>query len=140
MMILMQTFKKGKIKAVVIFPEDLAALLTRDGHATVSIIADASEPNTASLVTGYTSGILNDYSAALTKHITTGLPVISPEVRMYFNPNLESHFMFVPGVITLTTHNGVGTDDIRGDSPRKGVRHHGGAAGLTAETVADHCG
>jgi ABC-2 type transport system permease protein len=95
------TFKKGKIKAVVIFPEDLAALLTRDGHATVSIIADASEPNTASLVTGYTSGILNDYSAALTKHITTGLPVISPEVKMYFNPNLESHFMFVPGVITL---------------------------------------
>ncbi len=95
------TFKKGKIKAVVIFPEDLAATLTREGHATVSIIADASEPNTASLVTGYTSGILNDYSATLTKQITTGLPVISPEVRMYFNPSLESHFMFVPGVITL---------------------------------------
>ncbi|MCK7532709.1 MAG: ABC transporter permease [Marinilabiliales bacterium] len=29
------------------------------------------------------------------------MPVINPEVRMYFNPNLESHFMFVPGVITL---------------------------------------
>ncbi len=29
------------------------------------------------------------------------MPVIIPEVKMYFNPNLESHFMFVPGVITL---------------------------------------
>lgn len=95
------TFKKGKIRAVVVFPEELAATLTREGHATVSIITDASEPNIASLVTGYTSGILNDYSASLTKQITSAMPVISPEVRMYFNPNLESHFMFVPGVITL---------------------------------------
>ncbi|HNT93623.1 MAG TPA: ABC transporter permease [Bacteroidales bacterium] len=95
------TFKEGKIKAVVIFPEDLGARLTRDGNATVSIIADATEPNTASLVTGYTSGILNDFSATLTGHITSGLPVIAPEVRMYFNPNLQSHFMFVPGIITL---------------------------------------
>ena len=95
------TFKKGKIKAVIIFPEEMSATLTREGHATVSVIADASEPNTASLVTGYTSGIMNDYSATLTKQITSGLPLIIPEVRMYFNPNLESHFMFVPGIITL---------------------------------------
>jgi ABC-2 type transport system permease protein len=86
---------------VIIFPEEMSATLTREGHATISIIADASEPNTASLVTGYTSGIMNDYSATLTKQITSGLPLIIPEVRMYFNPNLESHFMFVPGIITL---------------------------------------
>ncbi len=95
------TFKKGKIKAVVVFPEEMAATLTREGSATVGIIADGSEPNTASLVTGYTTGILNDYSSALTQQLTASLPVIIPEVRMYFNASLESHFMFVPGVITL---------------------------------------
>ncbi|MDX9771973.1 MAG: ABC transporter permease [Bacteroidales bacterium] len=95
------TFKKGKIKAVIIFPENMAEKLTREGNATVSIIADGSEPNTASLVTGYTTGILSDYSSSLTKELTAALPVINPEVRMFFNPNLKSHFMFVPGVITL---------------------------------------
>jgi ABC-2 type transport system permease protein len=95
------TFKKGKIKAVIVFPKDMAETLTREGKAEVSIITDASEPNTASLVTGYTCGILNDYSSTLTRQVTSGMPVIIPEVRMYFNPNLESHFMFVPGVITL---------------------------------------
>ena len=95
------TFRQGRIKAVIVFPADMAETLTREGHAGVSIIADASEPNTASLVTGYTTGILSDYSSTLTKDITSGMPVINPEVRMYFNPNLESHFMFVPGVITL---------------------------------------
>lgn len=94
-------FKKGNIKEVVIFPENLASRLKREGNATISIIADGSEPNTASLVTGYTTAILNDYSATLTQHLTASMPVINPEVRMYFNPNLKSHFMFVPGVITL---------------------------------------
>lgn len=94
-------FKQGKIKEVVIFPEDFGARLTREGNATVSIIADGSEPNTASLVTGYTTAILNDYSSTLTRQLTSAMPVINPEVKMYFNPNLESHFMFVPGVITL---------------------------------------
>ena len=95
------TFKQGKIKAVIIFPPNMAADLNREGKATLSIIADASEPNTASLVTAYTTGIINDYSSSLTKELTAAMPVIRPEVRMLFNPNLESHFMFVPGVITL---------------------------------------
>jgi len=94
-------FRKGKIKEVVVFPEDMAARLKREGNVTVSIIADGSEPNAASLVTGYTTAIINDYSATLTQQPGTSVPVINPEVRMYFNPNLKSHFMFVPGVITL---------------------------------------
>jgi len=94
-------FKQGKIKAAIIFPADMGTSITRDGNATVSIIADGSEPNTASLVTAYTTAIINDYSSGLTRQMTSSIPLINPEVRMYFNPNLESHFMFVPGVITL---------------------------------------
>lgn len=96
-----RTFRKGRIKEVIVFPEDLSEKLTTDGSATLSIIADGSEPNTASLVTGYTTGIINDYTSKLTQQLTSSMPVINAEVRMYFNPNLESHYMFVPGVITL---------------------------------------
>ncbi len=60
-------FKKGVIKAAVIFPEDLAARLAREGNATVSVIADGSEANNANLVASYTGAILNDYSAGLTR-------------------------------------------------------------------------
>jgi ABC-2 type transport system permease protein len=94
-------FRKGIIKAAVIFPPDFGARLTRDGNATVSIIADGSEANNANLIVGYTTAILNDYSASLIKQVTSSMPVINTEVRMFFNPNLESHYMFVPGVITL---------------------------------------
>ncbi len=96
-----EAFRQGEIKAVIIFPGQIAASVAREGSATVSIIADGSEPNTASLVTGYITGIVSDYSSSLTSAVTSSLPLIVPEVRMYFNPGLESHFMFIPGVITL---------------------------------------
>ena len=93
--------KKGKTKEVVIFEDNFASRLTREGHAAVSIIADGSEPNTASLVTNYTTAIITGYSASLATAQPGFQGIISPEVKMFFNPNLESQFMFVPGVITL---------------------------------------
>jgi ABC-2 type transport system permease protein len=96
-----KVFKKGKTKAVIIFERDFGKNLVSEGKANLSVIADGSEPNTATLVTNYTTAIVNDFvkefsSPALNKSI-----VISPEVKMLYNPNLKSHFMFVPGVITL---------------------------------------
>src|SRR5450759_2554 len=96
-----KVFKKGKTKAVIIFEQDFGKNFVSEGKANLSIIADGSEPNTATLVTNYTTAIVNDFvtefsSPALNKSI-----VISPEVKMLYNPNLKSHFMFVPGVITL---------------------------------------
>jgi len=93
--------KKGKTKEVVIFEDNFASRLTREGHAAVSIIADGSEPNTASLVTNYTTAIIAGYPTSLATAQPGVQGIISPEVKMFFNPNLESQFMFVPGVITL---------------------------------------
>ena len=96
-----RAFKKGRIKAAVIFPPDLSHDLERNGHAAVSIIADGSEPNTASLVTSYTSAIITGYNNRKAAPSSASLPIITPEVKMFYNPNLESQFMFVPGVITI---------------------------------------
>lgn len=93
--------RKGKTKEVIIFEDGFAARLTREGHASVSIIADGSEPNTANLVTNYTTSIINTFSSSLAKNQAVTPGIIIPEVKMYFNPRLQSQFMFVPGVITL---------------------------------------
>ena len=93
-------FKKGKTKAVIIFPENFGKDLTEEGKATLSIIADGSEPNTATLVTNYVTAIISDFNRELVSPSTMMLPV-QAEVKMFYNPNLEGHFMFVPGVITL---------------------------------------
>jgi len=94
-------FKKGKTKAVIIFENDFGQKLLKEGKASLSIIADGSEPNTATLVSNYITAIVNDYSMKLASTGIAGNIHISPEVKMFYNPELKSHFMFVPGVITL---------------------------------------
>jgi ABC-2 type transport system permease protein len=96
-----KVFKKGKTKAVIIFEQDFGKNLVSEGKATLSIIADGSEPNTATLVTNYTTSIVNDFVSEFSGPALNKSIVISPEVKMLYNPNLKSHFMFVPGVITL---------------------------------------
>jgi drug efflux transport system permease protein len=94
-------FKKGKTKAVIIFEDNFGKNLISEGKANLTIIADGSEPNTATLVTNYTMAIVNDFTAELAGPSLNNSIRISPEVKMFYNPNLESHYMFVPGVITL---------------------------------------
>jgi ABC-2 type transport system permease protein len=96
-----RVLKKGNTKAVIIFEEDFGRRLIRDGKASISIIADGSEPNTATLITNYTTAIIKDFSMSIAPASASGPMLIIPEVKMFYNPALQSHFMFVPGVITL---------------------------------------
>jgi ABC-2 type transport system permease protein len=54
-------FRKGHVKQVIIFENNFGEKLQREGTASVQLIADASDPNMARLVTSYTSGIINDH-------------------------------------------------------------------------------
>jgi ABC-2 type transport system permease protein len=94
-------FKKGKTKAVIVFEENFGRNLLKEGKASLSIIADGSEPNVAALVTNYTIAFVNDFNRDYIGTTINNSILIQPEVKMFYNPELKSHFMFVPGVITL---------------------------------------
>jgi ABC-2 type transport system permease protein len=94
-------FKRGKTKAVIIFEENFGQKLMKEGKASLSIIADGSEPNVATLVTNYTMAIVNDFNREYNGIRLNNSILVKPEVKMFYNPGLKSHFMFVPGVITL---------------------------------------
>jgi len=96
-----KVLKKGKTKAVIVFENDFGRKLQNEGKASLSIITDGSEPNTATLVNNYTSAIVSDFTNEFSKSTQNNLILISPEVKMIYNPELKSHFMFVPGVITM---------------------------------------
>ncbi|WP_321286128.1 ABC transporter permease [uncultured Sunxiuqinia sp.] len=92
--------KKGRVKEVLIFGRDFSRKLKREGKADIQIIADASDPNLAKMLTSYTTGIINDY--IFKKMDDLHLPMqIEPEVRMVYNENLQSVYMFVPGIMAM---------------------------------------
>jgi ABC-2 type transport system permease protein len=93
-------FRKGKVKEVIVFENDFGQKLVKEGMANMQLIADASDPNMAKLAIAYTRGIVNDYIRKT--HPNLSMPMqIKPEVRMYFNEEMKSAYMFVPGVMAL---------------------------------------
>jgi len=93
-------FKQGNIKQVLIFESGFAEKIERDGTASLQILADASDPNVAKILTNYTTAIVSDFQKELLAE--KKLPIeVKTEVQMLYNAQLESVFMFVPGVITV---------------------------------------
>src|SRR5258706_37744 len=95
-----RAFKSGKIKSAIIFPINFGSDLMHLHRAQVQIIADGSDPNTATTLTNYLSSITLSYQQ---QHFGQGaLPYqIVPEIRMLYNPELKGAHNFVPGVMAL---------------------------------------
>ncbi|WP_158849102.1 ABC transporter permease [Algibacter sp. L1A34] len=93
-------FKKGKVKAILNFEKDFSKNLIKDNKATIQIITDATDPNTANTISNYVNAILQQYQKGLNKNITIAYQII-PRTRMVYNPELKSVYMFVPGVMTI---------------------------------------
>jgi ABC-2 type transport system permease protein len=96
-----KVLRKSKTKAVFVFEKNFGHNLISEGKATLSIIADGSEPNMATLITNYATAIIADFNRELAGTMVSQNLIVQPEVRMFYNPALKGHFMFVPGVITL---------------------------------------
>ena len=95
-----KAFKRGVVREVIVFEPNFAEKLERDGSASIQIIADASDANTANIVSNYTRAIINSY--VKNELFAQGLPYeIVPEVRMLYNDELKGVYMFVPGTMAM---------------------------------------
>jgi ABC-2 type transport system permease protein len=94
-------FRRGKVKMIVDFEPKFGENLEKLGKAHVQLLADASDPNTARILTNYASAIINDY-VNKEKLQNMKLPgQINTEVRMLYNEGLKSVYMFVPGIMAM---------------------------------------
>jgi ABC-2 type transport system permease protein len=93
-------FRRGNVKEVIVFEQGFADKMHKQGTANIQILADASDANTANLVTNYTSAIVMDYVRKLNTNVNTPMQIV-PEVRMMFNEQLKGVYMFVPGIMAM---------------------------------------
>ncbi len=93
-------FKTGRVREVVVFEDDFAENLEREGTASLQLLADASDPNSARMIVSYTQGIIATYLKEMNRDYKLPL-IIEPRVRMMYNADLKSAFMFVPGTMAL---------------------------------------
>jgi len=93
-------FKTGKIRLAVIFQPNFREDLLHGNQAKIQLIADATDPNSATTVTNYVSSIIRDYQTDLVGQVPPPLLII-PEIRMLYNPQLKGSYNFVPGVMAM---------------------------------------
>lgn len=93
-------FRKGKVKEVIVFDKDFGRLLGKEGKSKLQLIADAADPNTATLILNYTQGIIASY---LHEENQLKKPPFSIDVHteMFYNNELKGVYMFVPGLIAI---------------------------------------
>ena len=95
-----ETFKSGKAKMVMVLPANFQSDLQHVNTVQVQLIADASDPNTATTLINYASSVIRDYQQRLTAE--QKIPyIINTQVRMLYNPQLKGAYSFVPGVMAM---------------------------------------
>jgi len=93
-------FNEGSIKCAVIFPANFGSDLYLNDGAKIQIIADASDPNTATIVTNYLTAIINNYQQELNPNSKLAYQIV-PELRQLYNEEQNGSLNFIPGVIAL---------------------------------------
>jgi ABC-2 type transport system permease protein len=94
------TFREGKVKLAVIFPENFQQELLHTNHAAIQLIADATDPNVANTLVNYASAVIIDYQQNIRGQ--QDFPYqINTEMRMLYNPQMKGSYNFVPGVMAM---------------------------------------
>ncbi len=108
-----ELLERAKVTAVVQILPGFGRRLTRGQQATVQLLIDGTNSNTASIVSAQASGVVGRFSTtqmarwqrerlaqrAIVSAVYIPVAALSPEDRVWFNPELLSRYYFVPGVI-----------------------------------------
>src|SRR5690606_22453713 len=100
---------RGEARAVLVVPSRFEEDIASSRPATVQMIIDGANANTASTVTAYTEAIVAGFSneialAAGRVRASTAAArpaVIAIEPRIWYNPQLSSTLFLVPGLIAF---------------------------------------
>lgn len=94
-----KSFREGKVKIAIVIPASFGNELARTG-TDIQVMVDASDPNEASSIVNYFQQILMQYR----QELMTGkqdTQMIRAEVKMLYNPQMESAYNIVPGLIGM---------------------------------------
>ena len=83
----------------IIIPEHFGRDIERGQNARVQLLIDASDANTAKLISGYAGQITRAYNELLAGRSSSG--PVQPEIRLWFNPGRSSKKFFGPGIFVL---------------------------------------
>lgn len=93
---------RSKLKGAVMIPNDFSKKLSKSETAEIIVITDGSETNTANYVQNYSAQIINQWLSGSKFSSLVQRPVVTYEIRTWYNQDLNSHYFILPGSIAIT--------------------------------------
>jgi ABC-2 type transport system permease protein len=95
---------KRRINMGIIIPPDFSSKIRRGDTADIQILVDGSMSNMAAIRISYTVSLLERFNSQFIRelyrrHIDYG--EIDCRIRTWYNPNLDSQFFYVPGIVAF---------------------------------------
>ena len=94
-------FKNKDIKLSLIIPPNFEGSLSKEHSATLQVINDVLDLNVASILNNYVRAVVQRFTSDYNDEIKQGDGSFDITVKMLYNPESNSVYMFVPGIITL---------------------------------------
>ena len=95
--------KNSELKGGIILPNDFTSKLVNNSNADIFVITDGSEANLANFVQSYVLSIANLWlSESSDFKYNSQKPLISPNIRFWYNQDINSHHFILPGSLAIT--------------------------------------
>jgi ABC-2 type transport system permease protein len=98
---LVPLIEAGHIRIALVIPPGFAADLDAGRPAPLQAIVDGSDANTATITLGYTRAIVERYASSAVLGGRQFVPPIRAESRVWYNDELKSRNMIVPGLVAV---------------------------------------
>lgn len=98
----------GKARVALIIPNRFAGDLATQRQPQVQLLVDGQDANSSQIALGYIANIIRSFSEEIfidylreKPRMTALIHTVVPEIRIWFNPNLESVNFMIPGIVAM---------------------------------------
>lgn len=98
---LREAISSGRVRAGLRIGQTFGDRIERDGGATVQLLFDGRNSNTALVALGYARRIVEAFDREMRLDDDVGSRLLRVVPRAWFNPTLRSRWFFVPGIVVL---------------------------------------
>lgn len=99
---------RGEAWLALVVPRGYGAALASGRSQAVQVLADGSDANSAGVSLSYAANLVSSHAQEIAARAAAGSPGgpppvggITPAVRVWFNPGLESRDFMIPGIVAL---------------------------------------
>jgi ABC-2 type transport system permease protein len=101
--------QRGRAWVALAIPQGYGRAIEAHDPVALQVVADGSDSNSTTVALGYATALIGEYAAELASRPsptasagqTAAAAAVDLRVRVWFNPQLESRFFMIPGVLAL---------------------------------------